>query len=152
MLPEVTILDPGTGFFQLSGFVAGPHSTSDLLLTHFGAALGTQAVGNWVHHKLSPQAHGGEQYDVTYLCEGGVLRRIQFTVWTTLLARPTMSDPWNPEKAQQKRDVFDTWLTERLGSQREFPWGSASAVFDLRSTVSFIGIKYAALPPQEQRA
>jgi hypothetical protein len=140
----VTILDPATGFFQLSGFVAGPHSTSDMLVQHFGAALATRALGNqWVHHTLLPQELEGEQYNVLYLCDRSTLRRIQFTVWNIGSERQTLHDPWNSDKAQQERNLFDAWLYQRMGSQREFTWGSVGAIFDARSAVSFIGIVYA---------
>lgn len=138
------IIDPATGAFCLGGLAAGPRTTSDELVRHFGAALATSPVGAWVHHRRAPIVVDGERYHVTYLCEGGLLRRIELVVWDASSAPPTFADPWNPAKAEQERAVYEAWLTRRLGTQRVFPWGSVSAVFDVRSTVSFIGIRYEA--------
>jgi hypothetical protein len=140
------VLDPGTGLFHMRGFDAGPRTTSEALVRHFGAALTTRDLGNaWVHHDLAPQVVEGERYRVTYLCERGALRRIELTVWSASSAPPTEADPWNPAAAKKERDAYEAWLTRRLGERREFPWGTVSAVFDLRSTVSFIGIRYEAV-------
>jgi hypothetical protein len=96
-----------------------------------------------VHHVLAPHVVDDERYRVTYLCEQGVLKRIEFTVWSTSSAAPTESDPWNAAKAQKERVAYEAWLTRRLGKRRRFAWGTIEAVFDARSTVSFIGIRYA---------
>lgn len=139
------VLDPATGHFHIGGFDADPETTSAALLRHFGAAITTRNVGpSWVHHVLAPQVVDDERYRVTYLCDDGVLRRIELTVWSASSAPPTESDPWNPAKAQEERDAYDAWLTRRFGKRRAFPWGTVSAVYDARSTVSFIGIRYGA--------
>jgi hypothetical protein len=138
------VLDEATGAFHIGGFDAGPRTTSDTLVRHFGAALTARDVGGgWVHFVLEPHVVDRERYRVTYLCEDGVLRRIQLTVWkASSSGPPTDADPWNAAKAKKERDVYDAWLTRRFGARRKFPWGRVSAVFDRRSTVSFIGVRY----------
>jgi hypothetical protein len=139
-----SVLDATTGIFQMGGLGAGPGTTSDALVRHFGRALtGRDVGGGWVHYELAPLVVDGERYRVTYLCEDGALRRIQFSVWGASSAGPpTEADPWNAAKAKKERDVYDAWLTRRFGARREFPWGTVSAVFDRPSTVSFIGVRY----------
>ncbi|HEX7096637.1 MAG TPA: hypothetical protein VF183_12195 [Acidimicrobiales bacterium] len=139
------VLDVATGLFHIGGFDAGARTTSDAIVRHFGTALTTSNVGTWVHHALAPIVVDDERYRVTYLCERGALKRIEFTVWSASSASPTETDPWNAAKAQKERDAYEAWLTRRFGKRRRFSWGTVEAVFDARSTVSFIGIRYASV-------
>jgi hypothetical protein len=137
------VLDVATGLFHMGGLDAGPRTAADAIGQHFGRALTTNIVGTWVHHVLAPQVVDDERYRVTYLCEQGVLKRIEFTVWSSSSAAPTEDDPWNAAKAKKECVAYEAWLTRRLGKRRTFPWGTVEAVFDARSSESFIGIRYA---------
>jgi hypothetical protein len=49
---------------------------------------------------------------------------------------------WSEEKELKKLEIYKNWLAQELGSQREFAWGTASALFDSKSLSSSIHIVY----------
>lgn len=52
-------------------------------------------------------------------------------------------DDWSELKEQARRVFQDEWLTQVLGRERSFAWGTVGSVFDARAGCSSILVDYA---------
>jgi hypothetical protein len=51
-------------------------------------------------------------------------------------------DNWSEEKELADLEKYKSWLTNELGKQREFSWGEAWALYDMKGGFSSLGINY----------
>lgn len=51
-------------------------------------------------------------------------------------------DKWSEEKELANLEIYKVWLTNELGSQKDFEWGTAGASYDTKGASSSIGLRY----------
>ena len=52
------------------------------------------------------------------------------------------SDDWTEKNELKRKDEYDKWLTEQIGSQRDFDWGQIGAFYHPKDGVSTIVLNY----------
>lgn len=49
---------------------------------------------------------------------------------------------WTAEKELEQKNIYEDWLTSKLGNKRKYKWGKFGAIYDSRSGGTFMFLKY----------
>lgn len=100
-------------------------------------------MNNGWKHYVAWNIHLQDSYlCFTFFFEHEELKMIDFIVGDEPI---TMSswDEWSEKDQLTKRDYYDNWLTNEIGDERKFPWGTIGAYYDSNGGGSGIVVKYA---------
>jgi hypothetical protein len=70
------------------------------------------------------------------------LKEIHFLVNDTKFELTNSWETWSEKKELEKLEQYKKWLTNELGTQKEFEWGTVWAAYDPNGGSSSIGIRY----------
>lgn len=70
------------------------------------------------------------------------LREMSFIMSNEPFSTDQYWNDFNKEDELRKLEDYKKWLTENLGSEKEFSWGSVWTEFDVKGGSSSIGIRY----------
>jgi len=51
-------------------------------------------------------------------------------------------DDWSEKEELKRKDIYEEWLTEKIGEKRTYSWGKIGASYDPRGGVSSMVINY----------
>lgn len=70
------------------------------------------------------------------------LKEIYFNVSETKFELDEGWDRWSEEKELANLKIYQAWLTNELGTQKDFDWGTVWASYDTKVASSSIGLRY----------
>jgi len=66
---------------------------------------------------------------------------IDFGFVTEQQKKLTWAD-WSEKEELKRKDIYEEWLTEKIGEKRTYSWGKIGAYYDPRGGVSSMVINY----------
>lgn len=80
-------------------------------------------------------------FNITLCFKSEIINLINFSFYESGKNYQLWND-WSKEKELILRAKYNDWLTENIGTQRVFDWGSIHVNYDIQSSSSSISIKY----------
>ncbi len=141
------------GHLQLNDIVIPPGCTlKSLSAIKFESAYHIDDMGTgWKWLRLAPLKLEKDYARFSFGFSQDQLTIVSFVVQKTPFENSKGWEDFNETVEKEKALQFDDWLTENIGAQRNFPWGTIEASFDPRSASSSISINYDSVHKQYGR-
>ncbi|NER18335.1 hypothetical protein [Spongiivirga citrea] len=138
------MIDKKNGFIQFDKIVIPPGcSLNSVTALKFGSAYHIDDMETgWKWLRLAYIKIRDYHFRFSFGFFKDQLELVSFVFRSTLADENEGWDNFNEEGEKQKAITFNNWLTDQLGTQRDFLWGTIEASYDPRSASSGINIKY----------
>ncbi|WP_114937842.1 hypothetical protein [Mucilaginibacter endophyticus] len=113
------------------------------LKEYFGQKeLRTLSMGNgWVHYSIKNIQVEDNYFIFIFLFYKDLIKTISFVISSHPFSESSWND-WNKETEEKNKSFFENWLSNQIGSQRNFAWGNVNAVLDEKVGGSAIVLNY----------
>lgn len=94
----------------------------------------------WIYLKTNEIE--GYFYHIRLCFKNEFLDSIDFGFFTFDEIKNNSWDNWSEEKEIKKKEVYENWLNDSIGSNRQFWWGNIATYYDSKGGNSGILMKY----------
>ena len=126
-----------------SEFTVSKLTTPNDIVNYFtDKKLGCRDLGNgWKHYTISNIQLKDTYFNMTFYFDNDVLKMTSFIVSDKPILESSWDD-WSEESELKKLDYYNNWLTNEIGINRKFEWGTIGAYYDNKGGFSSIVLKY----------
>ena len=136
------VIDPTNGNILIAeGMIITNATQKSDLINYFGADhVDIRDMKNtWMHYSITCMI-GSKHFAFTLFYDSETLKAVDFI--TDYIPGKNIWDNWSEKNEYERLEKFKIWLSEQLGSQRDFSWGSIGASFDNKGGFSGITMRY----------
>lgn len=83
-----------------------------------------------------------EKIHITFRFKNRALKQIDFTPLNKQNSDTENWDNWSKNKELELKETYDVWLNSKIGTKRNYDWGTIASVYDAKSGSSSIIIIY----------
>ncbi len=95
----------------------------------------------WTYISYKCLESGNDKIDISFRFYKKALMRIDLIPLITLNS-DNHWDNWSETKEFKLKEIYDEWLTSKIGEKRKFSWGGIESIYDSRSYNSRIVLIY----------